>query len=83
MDKYLTYRYFIRLKGEKDNEPDKSVFRVLTELPEGHQKFIEEVKHLYNLLAFGREYVCEYDSSKVGFFETIKEFKGVDNSEEV
>lgn len=66
-DKVLySYRYMWRLK-----DSDVVNFKIVTDLPEGHDLFISKIKEISGLESFGREYLCSYSTSQLCFFEPL------------
>lgn len=57
----VTYKYMWRIRGE-----DRVRFRYLTDLPVGHEAFIQHIKSIDGISAFLREYICEYCVARVG-----------------
>lgn len=47
-------------------------FRIVTDVPEGLSQFEKNlISQVPNLSTFGREYLCEYDSSKLVHVENL------------
>lgn len=66
--KIVTYRYMWTTSDLKDRVSVK----IVSEIEEGHQRFVEELqKALPTLEKFGREYVCEYELESLSKFEDL------------
>lgn len=66
--KIVTYRYLWTVSSMKD----KVSVKILSDVEEGHNRFIEYVqKNIGDLEKFGREYVCEYDLESLSRFEDL------------
>ena len=73
-----TFKYLWTLSGE-DNK-GKVNFKVVTDTLSGLIEFEKEVLKMPNLERFGREYIQEYDCSRICKFDSIK---GVEGNEEI
>lgn len=66
----ITYRYMWRYVGS-----DSINFKIVSDTPEGHVQFqkliIEELSTHGDLLSVVREYLHEYDCSKVGLISNL------------
>ncbi|UPW41862.1 hypothetical protein [Peromfec virus RodF5_7] len=67
MEHIFTYRYLVQTGDNKDQIKIKLVSDVMA----GHNDFIERTIAELNPVRFAREYVCEYDCSKVMLVEPI------------
>lgn len=56
----ITYRYLIKEKNDNQIK-----VKIVTETDEGHRLFVESVIQQLKPERFAREYVCEYDCSKI------------------
>lgn len=66
--KIYSYRYMWVIKGETK----KCFVKILTDTVQGLKDFENAVKKEYpDLASLGREYICEYDCSKLGVFEDL------------
>lgn len=67
------YRYMWTKKDDNGDTPEKVNVKFVTDVPEGLALFEKSVISSCGdtLLHFGREYVCEYDVSCIGFFEQL------------
>lgn len=68
-DKILvfTYRYMWRVTGS-----DNLNFKIVTDTIEGLKVFEANLLAVEGLEVCGKEYLHEYDCSKIGVFETLK-----------
>lgn len=62
-----TYRYYFRQK-----DSDKICLKVITDVLEGHEKFIAQLHADNSIEAASREYVCAMDCTKFCIVEEIK-----------
>lgn len=67
-----SYRYMWRVDGS-----DSVNFKIVTDTLEGLAFFEDSLKSsVDNLVAFGKEYLCQYNCSKIGLFDTIFKKEG-------
>lgn len=64
--KIYTYRFMWRLSGS-----DNICFKIVTDTSEGLKQFEDSLLKLENIELAGKEYLHEYDCSKLGLFESI------------
>lgn len=69
-----TYRYSWILEGSESIN-----FKIVSDVEEGLLSFEKALFKLPNLCSVGKEYLHEYDSSKIGFFEKIFDKVGEKN----
>lgn len=62
----FSYRYMWRFTGSENIQ-----FKIVTDTIQGLEKFEDELFKLDNLESVGKEYLHEYDCSKIGLFEKI------------
>lgn len=62
------YRYVWTTKDVKD----KVNFKIVSDTLDGLKLFEEKLLSLPDLDNVGREYICEYDCSKFGVFDDLK-----------
>lgn len=64
-----SYRYMWTVKSV----PDKVQCKIVTDVDEGFSLFEKNLlTSVPDILNLGREYLCEYDFTKVGVFESLK-----------
>lgn len=61
-----TYRYMWKVAGQ-----DTINFKIVSDIDEGHSVFIENLKKIPDLESAGKEYLHEYNPTKIGLFESI------------
>ncbi|QXN75101.1 hypothetical protein [Microvirus mar26] len=61
-----TYRYMWKLLGSSDIN-----FKIVTDTDTGHSAFIDQIKGLNNLESAAREYLHEYDTTKIAVVDTF------------
>lgn len=66
--KVYTYRYMWKNVGS-----DSVNFKIVSDTEAGLKLFQDELLKLPDIESAGYEYLHEYDCSRIGFFETIKE----------
>lgn len=71
-DHVYVYRYLLKLRTAFGEENERLALKVVSETYEGHLCFVDSLIKDENVLAVGREYVCEMDCSLVGIFENVK-----------
>lgn len=67
----FTYRYMWKNKGSS-----QICFKIVSDIDSGLKSFEEQLLALDNLESCAKEYLHEYDCSKVGVFEKIFEKEG-------
>lgn len=65
-----TYRYMWQLKGNKSVN-----FKIVTDTEEGLSLFENNLKALPDLERASKEYISQIDISKMGLFESLKNFE--------
>lgn len=68
------YRYMWKL-----NDSDKICFKIVTDIEEGLSSFEQSLLSLDNVVNIAREYLHQYDISKIGVFEPILNNGGKSN----
>ncbi|WGL31084.1 hypothetical protein [Dipodfec virus UOA04_Rod_708] len=74
--KITSYRYMWLTKGDKSH----CCFKILTDCDEAHSQFIDQLNELKDkgeIEKISREYLCEYDCSKLCILEDLDELKEV------
>lgn len=63
-----TYKYLWTVKGDKT----KVNIKIVSDVMQGHVVFVDSLKkNVADLDNLGREYLHEYDCSKIGIFEDL------------
>ncbi|UPW41398.1 hypothetical protein [Dipodfec virus UA06Rod_16] len=75
----VTYRYLF--KEKRDDGEEICFVQTVTGLPVLHTDFVANIFKNNNIVCAGREYVCSFDTSKVGVFESIVDDRGSFNKD--